>query len=112
MPINEICILKNIPNDHKMIKSVRVKCCGLYFSVTQPFDFSFVVVFVSWVYFTLFKMCIVCLLSSFKCFILRKHLCEYLIIQIRIRNNDKKLTYLSRLDIYENVSVTYVTLVP
>ncbi len=61
---------KNIPNDHKMIKSVRVKCCGLYFSVTQPFDFSFVVVFVSLVYFvsffTLFKMCIVCLLRSLK----------------------------------------------
>ncbi len=53
-----------------MIKSVRVKCCGLYFSVTQPFDFSFVVVFVSLVsfvsFFTLFKMCIVCLLRSLK----------------------------------------------
>ncbi len=67
MPVNEICIFFSIANDHKMIKSVRVKCCGLYFSVTQPFDFSFVVVFIYFVsFFTMFKMCIVCLLRSLK----------------------------------------------
>ncbi len=69
MPVNEICILKNIPNDHKRIKSVRVKSCGQYFSVTQPFEFSLVLIFCL-VYFvsvfTLFKMCIVCLLRSLK----------------------------------------------
>ncbi len=67
MPVNEICILKNIPNDHKRIKSVRVKCCGQYFSVTQPFDFIFVFIFVYiFSFFTLFKMCIVCLPRSLK----------------------------------------------
>ncbi len=93
MPINEICILKNIPNYLKMIKSVRVKCCGLCFFYIKNIFLVFCC-FVS--FFTLFKMCLVCLLRFLKCFILRKHTCEYLIIQIMIKNS-----YFSQLDIYE-----------
>ncbi len=62
---------KKMANDLKMIKSVRVKCSGLYFIYIKNIFFVLLLfLFVCLVYFvsflTLFKMCIVCLLRFLK----------------------------------------------